>query len=68
MMIILYALLFSFIIKNSVKKGVLILMSTIQDCVPGALRKKELIASFVEHFKEHHENTISVYFQFCIPN
>ena len=43
-------------------------MSTIQDCVPGALRKKELIASFVEHFKENHENTISVYFQFCIPN
>ena len=33
----------------------------------GHLRKKELIASFAELFKENHENTISVCFQFYIP-
>ena len=38
-----------------------------QGSVQGALRKNKLIASFVEHFKENHENTISVYFQFYIP-
>ena len=33
-------------------------MSAIQGYVQGALRKKELIASFEEHFKENHENKI----------
>ena len=28
----------------------------------GALRKKQLTASFVEHFKGNHENTTYVYF------
>ena len=28
----------------------------------GALRKKPLTASFVEHFKENHENTTYDYF------
>ena len=28
----------------------------------GALRKKQLTASFVEHFKRNHENTTYVYF------
>ena len=28
----------------------------------GALRKKQLTASSVEHFKENHENKICVYF------
>ena len=32
----------------------------------GALRKKQLIASFVAHFKENHENTIYVYFAVVI--
>ena len=32
----------------------------------GALRKKQLKASFVEHFKENHENTISAYFAVVI--
>ena len=32
----------------------------------GALRKKQLTASFVEHFKENHENTIYVYFAVVI--
>ena len=32
----------------------------------GALRKKRLIASFVEHFEENHENLISGCFQFYI--
>ena len=38
-----------------------------QGYVQDALRKKELIASFVDHFKKNHENTISVSFQFYIP-
>ena len=29
-----------------------------------ALQKKQLTASFVEHLKEKHENTICVYFRF----
>ena len=28
----------------------------------GALRNKQVAASFVVHFKENHENTIYVYF------
>ena len=32
----------------------------------GALRKKQLAASFVVHFKENHENTIYVYFEMII--
>ena len=31
-----------------------------------ALRKKQLAASFVEHFKENHENIIYVYFAVVI--
>ena len=37
-------------------------MFAMQGYVLGAIRKKELITSFVEHFKEDHENTISVCF------
>ena len=33
----------------------------------GALRKKHLIASFVEHFEENHANLISGCFQFYFP-
>ena len=33
-----------------------------------ALRKKELIASFVKHFTEKDENTICTVFQFHIKN
>ena len=32
----------------------------------GALQKKQLTASFVEHFRENHENTICVYFAVVI--
>ena len=32
--------------------------------VEGALRRKQLTASFVEHFRKNYENTICVYFQF----
>ena len=42
-------------------------MPTIQGYVQGALRKNELIASFIEHFKENRENIIRVCFQFYIP-
>ena len=31
-----------------------------------ALRKKQLTASFVEHFKENHENTMHFYFAVVI--
>ena len=37
-----------------------------QGYVQGTLRKNKLIASFVEHLKENHENITSVYFQFYI--
>ena len=33
----------------------------------GALRKKQLITSFVEHFEENHANLINGCFQFYIP-
>ena len=42
-------------------------MSTKQGYVQGALRKKELIAYFVQYFIETHENTKSVCFQSYIP-
>ena len=32
-----------------------------------AVLKKQLTDSFVEYFKENHENTICVYFQFYNP-
>ena len=53
--------------QNSVKIGVLNHISTILGYVQGALRKKGLIASFVEHFRKSHENTISVFFQCYTP-
>ena len=42
-------------------------MSTIQDYVQGAPRKKQLIGSFVKHFTENDENTICIVFQFHNP-
>ena len=36
--------------------------------VQGALRKKELIASFVKHFTENHQNTICIVFRFDNAN
>ena len=39
----------------------------IQDYLQGALRKKQLIASFVKHFTENDENTICIVFQFHNP-
>ena len=38
-----------------------------QSYVQGDIRKKQLIASFVEYFQENLENIISVYFQFYNP-
>ena len=62
---ILYASIFKFIIQNKVKRSVLKRLSTIKGYVQGALRKKQLIVSFVKHFTENDENTICIVFQFC---
>ena len=47
---------------NKIKKNILNFLITIPDYLQGALRKKQLTASFVEHFKQNHENTRCVYF------
>ena len=52
---ILYALIFNFIIQNQFKRDVLKRISTIKGFVQGALRKKQLIVSFVKHFTENDE-------------
>ena len=62
-----YALFFSFVIQNLVKKSVLNRMSTMQGSAQDVLRKDKLIAFFVEHFKGNHVNVKSVCFQFYNP-
>ena len=52
---------------NYANRNVLYRFSTIQDYVQGALRKKQLIASFVKHFTENDGNTICIAFQFHNP-
>ena len=47
---------------NIIKKNILNFVIAILANLQGALRKKHLTASFVEHFKENHENTLCVYF------
>ena len=42
-------------------------LSTLQGYVQGALRKKQLIASFAKHFTENDENIICIVFQFHNP-
>ena len=59
---------FSFMLLNYANRDVLYRLSTIQDDVQGALRKKQLIASFVKHFTENDGNTICIVFQFHNPN
>ena len=53
---------------NYANRDVLYRLSTIQDYVQDALRKKQLIASFVKHFTENDGNTICIVFQFHNPN
>ena len=48
---------------NQDNRNALYRMSTTQDYVQGALRKKQLIAHFVEHYKESHDNGISIIFK-----
>ena len=43
-------------------------MLTIKGYVQGALRKKQLIDSFIKHFTENDENTICIVFSFIIKN
>ena len=47
---------------NMMKKNILNFLIAILAYLQGALRKKQLTASFLEHFKENHENLICVYF------
>ena len=42
---------FSLLLLNLIKKGILHFLNAILVCLQGALRKKQLIASFLEHFK-----------------
>ena len=52
---------------NYANRDVLYRLSTIQDYVQGALRKKQLIASIVKHFTENDGNTICIIFLFHNP-
>ena len=52
---------------NYANRNVLYRLSTIQDYVQGALRKKQLIASLVKHFTENDGNTTCIVFQFHNP-
>ena len=47
---------------NMIKKNILNFLIAILVYLQGALPKKQLTASFVEHFKENQENIICVYF------
>ena len=42
---------FSLLLLNLIKKGILHFLNAILVYLQGALRKKQLIASFLEHFK-----------------
>ena len=52
----------SLVLANLMKKNILTFIIAMLAYVQGALRKKQLAASFVENFKENHENAICVYF------
>ena len=47
---------FSLLLLNLIKKGILHFLNAIVFCLQGALRKKQLIASFLETLKQSHEN------------
>ena len=49
---------------NYAYREVLYRLSTTQYYVQGALRKKQLISSFVKYFTENDGNTICIVFQF----
>ena len=57
---------FSLMLVILIKRNILNFLFAIMAQVQGTLRKKQLTASFVEHFKENDENTISVYFAVVI--
>ena len=52
----------SHMLVNITKKKIQNFLTAILAYLQSALRKKQLTAFFVEHFKENHENTICVYF------
>ena len=49
-------------------RGVSTRISTIKGYVQGALRKMQLILSFVKHFTENDENVVCIVFQFYNQN
>ena len=53
-------------LANLNKKNILSFLIIVLAYVDGALRKKQLTASFVEHFKENYKNIIYVYFAVVI--
>ena len=42
---------FSLLLLNLIKKGILDFLNAVLVCLQGDLRQKQLIASFLEHFK-----------------
>ena len=47
---------------DMIKKNILNFLIAVLAYLQGALRKKQLTASSIAHFKENHENKICVYF------
>ena len=52
----------SLMLVDMIKKNILNFLIATLAYLQAALRKKQLAASFVEHFKENHENKICAYF------
>ena len=59
---------FSFILLNEANRNVLYKVPATQGYVQGALRKKRLIASFVEHLMESQGNNLSIIFSLMSQN
>ena len=58
---------FSFMLLNQANWNVLYKVYTTQEYVKGAIRKKQLVSSFVMHLTENDENTTCIVFQFHNP-
>ena len=54
---------FSLLLLNLIKKGILHFLNATLICLQGALRKKQLIASFLEHFKVKSWKHLKLIFQ-----
>ena len=54
---------FSLLLLNLIKKGILHFLNATLVCLQGALREKQLIASFLEHFKVKSWKHLKLIFQ-----